>query len=72
MAEKTIKYLAKNGRIVNVPIDIAASFERSPLCKKRIGKKPPESKRHIIIRGRGGPGGIGTIIEHTDKKELPI
>jgi len=52
---KKIRYLAKNGREVDIPEDQALDFEKSGLLVKKISKETPQNMKHVIIRGRGGP-----------------
>ena len=63
---RKIKYLAKNGRVVEIPEDQAVAFENSELIKKRLDKEPPQDKRHMDVYGRGGPS--RGRVEYSDKK----
>lgn len=65
---RKIKYLAKNGRTIEIPEYQAIAFEKSGLIKKRIDEEPPKGGRHITIKGRGGPKGGDR--EYSDNKEL--
>lgn len=65
---RKIKYLARNGRVIEIPEDQAGAFENTPLIKKRIDKNPPKGMRHKEIRAHGGPK--EGRIEYSDKKEL--